>query len=40
MPVSLLKGKLFRYADDIALVNIDDNWVKLKQNFKINLKLF
>lgn len=28
---SILKGKLFMFANDIVLVNIEDNWETLKR---------
>lgn len=31
IPASKLKGKLFMFADDIALVNVENNWEYLKQ---------
>lgn len=31
IPESMLKGKLFIFADDIAYVNVEDNWGNLKQ---------
>lgn len=38
IPASLLKGKLFMFADDIALVNFEDNWETLKQTVEIDLR--
>lgn len=38
IPASLLKGKLFMFADDIALVNFEDNWEKLKHTVEIDLR--
>jgi len=37
IPAYLLKGKLFIFADDIALVNFEDNWGKLKHTVEIDL---
>jgi len=38
IPASLLKSKLFMFADDIALVNFEDNWEKLKHTIEIDLR--
>lgn len=39
IPASLLKGKLFMFADDIALVNTEENWSKLIEIVEIDLEL-
>lgn len=37
---SLLKRKLFMFADYIALVNFEDNWKKMKQTVEMDLQYF
>ncbi|KAF0690917.1 Uncharacterized protein FWK35_00037654, partial [Aphis craccivora] len=39
IPASLLKGKLFMFADDIALVNTEENWSKLIDIVETDLQL-
>jgi len=38
IPASLLKGRLFMFADDIVLVNVDNNWEELKTSVEGDLQ--
>jgi len=38
IPPALLKDKLFMSADDIALVNVEENWEKLKEIVELDLQ--
>lgn len=39
IPTSLLKSRLFMFADDIALVNADDNCEELKHSVKVTYSI-
>lgn len=38
IPASILKGNLFMFADDIASVNVENNWERLKQTVESDLR--